>query len=95
MRDEQQQAWRESWAGWDEIPQGRAWEQGYNALHDQSGGFGRLSTPSPEWADGVPHRFWDDEVVHRFWDDEVVQAEADAWGPRWDDRWADDEGGSW
>lgn len=86
MRDEQQQTWRDSWAGWDEIPQGRAWEQGYNALHDQSGGFGRLSTPSPEWADGVPHRFWDDDVV---------QAEADAWGPRWADRWADDEGGSW
>ena len=86
MRDEQQQTWRDSWAGWDEIPQGRAWEGGYNALHDQSGGFGRLSTPSPEWADGVPHRFWGDEVV---------QAEADAWGPRWDDRWADDEGGSW
>ncbi len=86
MRDDLQREWRDSWAGWDEIPQGRAWEQGYNALHDHSGGFGRLSTPSPEWADGIPHRFWDDEDV---------QAEADAWGPRWDDRWADDEGSSW
>ena len=84
MRDELQQTWRDSWAGWDEIPQGRAWEQGYNALHDQSGGFGRLSVPGPEWADGVPHRFWDDDQV---------QAEADAWGAQWSDRWAGDEGG--
>lgn len=85
MRDEQQRAWRQSWAGWDEIPQGEAWEAGYNALHDQAGGFGRLSTPSPPWADGVPHRFWDDTEV---------QAEADAWGPRWGDRWAGDGGGA-
>ena len=82
FNDDLQSEWRASWEGWHHIPVGERWGAGYNAVHDQTGGFGRMSKPSPPWADGVPHRFWDDAEV---------QAEAAAWGTRWDDRWADDE----
>ncbi|MEZ5411219.1 MAG: hypothetical protein R2761_24530 [Acidimicrobiales bacterium] len=86
MRDEQQRLWAESWAGWKVTPPGVPSGSGYNALHKQSGGFGRLSAPDPPWMDRIPHRFWDDSEV---------QAQADAWGPRWHDEWADDDGAVW
>ena len=87
LSDDRQLAWRQSWAGWDEIPVTEVSRSGYNALHDQIGGGSPLDVPRPEW--------WMNGVPHRFWDPAEVDKAADGWGARWDDQWAEQEGDDW
>ena len=69
-----QREWRESWAGWDELPVSESARLGYNALHDESGGGYPGDVPGARWMDGVPHRYWDEAEV---------DMAAQAWGEDW------------